>query len=158
MRFVESPSEALQNALALGAAALQHMGTARTRGIGKVRCRLIARDANDQERDLTEQVLQALNDDSLPTISVTRSNQSRQVSEERTGCPSWLELYNPYPSVAISTQVDRTSGYPGSRWRSEQCHNPAGHPWQPFMGGCCVALPASTKSHTGRRSILSRFS
>ena len=91
LRFVEPPDKALQNALALGAAALQHMGTARTRGIGKVRCRLIVRDANNQERDLTEQVLQALNDDSLPTISVARSNQSHQVSKERTATSPGLD-------------------------------------------------------------------
>ena len=95
VRFVESPDEALQNALALGAAALQHMGTGRTRGIGKVRCRLIARDENNQERDLTEQALQALSDDCLPPISVARPNQSRQTSKERTATPPGLNCATP---------------------------------------------------------------
>ena len=95
VRFVESPDEALQNALALGAAALQHMGTGRTRGIGKVCCRLIARDENNQERDLTEQALQALSDDCLPPISVARPNQSRQTSKERTATPPGLNCATP---------------------------------------------------------------
>lgn len=95
VRFVDPPDEALQNALALGAAALQHMGTARTRGIGKVRCRLIARDANNQEHDLAEQALQVLNDDSLPTISVARPDQSHQASQKRTAAPPSLNCTIP---------------------------------------------------------------
>ena len=95
VRFVESPDKPLQNALALGAAALQHMGTARTRGLGKVCCRLIAHDANNQERDLTEQVLQALGNSILPTISVVRPNQLHQVSKKRTAVPSNLNCTTP---------------------------------------------------------------
>ena len=95
VHLVEPPDEALQNALALGAAALQHMGTARTRGIGKVHCRLIARDVNNQEHDLTEQVLQASNDEPLPIISIIRPNQSRQASKKRTAAPPNLDCTTP---------------------------------------------------------------
>ena len=71
------PNQALINALALGAAALQHMGTARTRGLGKVRCRLLKRD-NGNLIDLTPD----LNQSSLPTITgagFTQSNQNPSV-------------------------------------------------------------------------------
>ena len=41
VRFTATPNTELENALALGAAALQHMGTARTRGLGRVQCRFL---------------------------------------------------------------------------------------------------------------------
>ena len=68
VQFTRHPDKELLNALAIGAAALQHMGTARTRGLGKVRCCLIACDASGQECNLTEQVL---NQDSLASITVS---------------------------------------------------------------------------------------
>ena len=78
VRFFEPPDNALLNALSLGAAALQHMGTARTRGLGKVCCRLLVRDENGQCRDLTEQ---ALSDDTLPSITVNNRIQPSQTSK-----------------------------------------------------------------------------
>ena len=81
VRFFESPDKAMLNALSLGAAALQHMGTARTRGLGKVRCRLLARDENGQCRDLTEQ---ALDNDALPSISGAYLAQPDQTSMGQT--------------------------------------------------------------------------
>ena len=73
VRFVESPpNPALLNALALGAVALQHIGTARTRGLGKVRCCLLELDANGNTKDLTP----ALNQTELPSISIPVFTQS----------------------------------------------------------------------------------
>ena len=95
VRFINPPDEALQNALALGAAALQYMGIGRTRGIGKVHCRLIALNENKQEHDLTEQALQVLNDDSLPTINVSCPNQLCQASKERVAAPPSLKCTTP---------------------------------------------------------------
>ena len=66
VRFAEPPRDELTNALALGAAALRHMGTARTRGLGRVRCRLIARDGDGRELDLTGRIL-SCNGGKLPT-------------------------------------------------------------------------------------------
>lgn len=82
LRFVEPPNDSLKNALALGAAALQYMGTARTRGLGKVCCRLLECNASGRECDLTEQ---ALASDALPSITTTSSsNQSSEVSKGQT--------------------------------------------------------------------------
>lgn len=64
VRFVGAPNTELQNALALGAAALQHMGTTRTRGLGKVRCRLLKLHNGDCE-DLTS----VLSQSSLPSLN-----------------------------------------------------------------------------------------
>ena len=76
--FFEPPDNALLNALSLGAAALQHMGTARTRGLGKVCCRLLAHDENGQYRDLTDEVL---SNDALPLIPETDLAQPTQTSK-----------------------------------------------------------------------------
>ena len=81
VRFFEPPNNALLNALSLGATALQHMGMARTRGLGKVSCRLLACDGNRQYRDLTKQ---ALSNDALPSITETDLAQSAQTSTEQT--------------------------------------------------------------------------
>ena len=78
VRFFEPPDNALLNALSLGAAALQHMGTARTRGLGKVRCHLLACDKNGQCQDLTDAVL---NKNALSSITQTATNQSVQTSK-----------------------------------------------------------------------------
>ena len=64
VRFTDPPNEALRNALALGATALRYMGTARTRGLGKVRCRLIELN-NGSIKDLTPDLSQS----SLPSIA-----------------------------------------------------------------------------------------
>ena len=81
VRFFEPPDNALLNALSLGAAALQHMGTARTRGLGKVCCRLLARDENGQCRNLTDE---ALSNDALPSIPETDLAQPTQTSKGQT--------------------------------------------------------------------------
>ncbi len=78
VRFFEAPDDELLSALSLGSAALQHMGTARTRGLGKVRCRLLVRDASGQCRDLTDEVLSK---NALPSITQTASNQPAQTSK-----------------------------------------------------------------------------
>ena len=95
--FATPPDNAVLDALALGAAALQYMGTGRTRGLGKVHCCLITRDANNQECDLTEQALQALKDGAFPTISVTAPQKSiKQASPPPSSSyttPTHLLLY-----------------------------------------------------------------
>lgn len=82
LRFVEPPADALKNALALGAAALQYMGTARTRGLGKVCCRLLECNASGRECDLTEQ---ALASDALPSIIATASSGFKPSSKMSEG-------------------------------------------------------------------------
>ena len=81
VRFFESPDDVLLNALSLGTAALQHMGTARTRGLGKISCRLLAHDENGQCRDLTDE---ALSNDALPSIAETNLAQQAQTSKGQT--------------------------------------------------------------------------
>lgn len=82
VRFVDdSPKPELKDALALGAAAIRYMGTARTRGLGKVRCRLREINRNGQSSDLTP----TLNHNPLPSISNTVRSQSTQVSTGRSG-------------------------------------------------------------------------
>ena len=76
IHFTESPDAALQNALALGAVALRHMGTARTRGLGKIRCRLLKLDTSGKPQDLTP----VLSQNHLPSITRPASSQSTQVS------------------------------------------------------------------------------
>ena len=77
--FLGTPNDELFNALALGAAALKYMGVSRTRGLGRVRCRLLS--------NLTEQVL---NRASFPKITVAGPASSVQISTEQTG-PSEIE-------------------------------------------------------------------
>ena len=79
VRFMGSPNTALQNALALGAAALQHMGTARTRGLGEVRCHLFKLENGDLE-DLTPN----LNQSSLPSLAGAGINPPIRESAKKT--------------------------------------------------------------------------
>ena len=81
VRFFESPDDVLLNALSLGTATLQHMGTARTRGLGKISCRLLAHDENGQCRDLTDE---ALSNDALPSVAETNLAQQAQTSKGQT--------------------------------------------------------------------------
>ena len=69
VHFVTPPDDALLTALVLGAAALQHMGTARTRGLGKVKCRFIC--------GITEKVLGS---NALPSIDKISTDQLSQTS------------------------------------------------------------------------------
>ena len=75
VHFTDTPNRELQNALALGAVALRHMGTARTRGLGKVRCRLL-KIHNGNIVDLTPD----LKGSSLPSIAGANTNRSAQQS------------------------------------------------------------------------------
>lgn len=79
VRFTDTPNAELQNALALGAVALRHMGTARTRGLGKVRCRLLKLDNGNME-DLTPDLTQS----SLPSIAGAATNCLAQQSSVQT--------------------------------------------------------------------------
>ncbi len=79
VQFSETPSDSVLSALALGAAALQHMGVSRSRGLGKVRCRFI------RERDVTAY---ALSQHPLPSINVVNTKSSSPTSIGRTSsCP-----------------------------------------------------------------------
>ncbi len=69
--FVNSPDDEVIKGLARGAAALQYMGTARTRGFGKVRCRLLS--CRYTESDLTKYVLEH---DALPSLTGRSSDTS----------------------------------------------------------------------------------
>ena len=104
VRFFESPDDAMLNALSLGAAALQHMGTARTRGLGRVSCRLLARDENGQCRDLTDE---ALGNDELPSISETDLAQPTQASKGQTTIAP--PLNHPIPTHLLRYRIRLTA-------------------------------------------------
>lgn len=92
VRFsVASPSSALKNALALGAAALQYMGTARTRGLGKVRCRLLELDQNGQSSNLAP----TLNQKGLPSITGAAGSRSVPSPIVPTGTGGFSSLGTP---------------------------------------------------------------
>ena len=59
-----TPDAELLNALALGAVSLKYMGTARTRGLGKVNCQFLELDPNGKVKPLMPQ----LNTNCLPSI------------------------------------------------------------------------------------------
>lgn len=67
-----TPDAELLNALALGAVSLKYMGTARTRGLGKVNCQFLELDSNGNVKDLTPQ----LNTNCLPSIKSTVLSKS----------------------------------------------------------------------------------
>lgn len=84
VHFVKPPDKLLQDALALGAVALQYMGTSRTRGLGKVSCRLLTFDASGASRDLTPD----LNQPTLPSITGSfPSPGSRSASSSAMAIP-----------------------------------------------------------------------
>ena len=104
LRFFETPDNTLLNALSLGAAALQHMGTARTRGLGKVSCRLLARDENRQYRDLTDE---ALSNDALPLITGTDLDQPVQTSKTHMTASS--RSSHPVPTHLLRYRIKLTA-------------------------------------------------
>ena len=105
VRFFEPPGNELLTALSLGAAALQHMGTARTRGLGKVCCRLLARDENGQCRNLTDE---ALNNDELPSIPETSLlAQPAQTSKGQT--PTAPLSNRPVPTHLLRYRIKLTA-------------------------------------------------
>ena len=63
VRFSAPPNQSLENALALGAEAIQYMGSSRTRGTGKVRCRFL-KIVNGNITPLTPKI----NQNVLPSI------------------------------------------------------------------------------------------
>lgn len=67
-----TPDPELLNALALGAVSLKYMGTARTRGLGKVNCQFLELDSNGKVKYLMPQ----LNTNYLPSIKSTVLSQS----------------------------------------------------------------------------------
>ena len=104
VRFFESPSNVLLNALALGAAALQHMGTARTRGLGKISCRLLEYDKNGQCRDLTDKVL--INN-TLPSLTGTGRAQPAQSATGQT--PTATSSNRPIPTHLLRYRLTLTA-------------------------------------------------
>ena len=89
VRFMNAPNQELINALALGAAALQHMGTARTRGLGKVRCRLLELNKNGKSSDLTPVLIQ----NNLPSISISGSSSAQiSIGQPSAGARSSLGI------------------------------------------------------------------
>ena len=62
-----TPDPELLNALALGAVSLKYMGTARTRGLGKVNCQFLELDPSGKVKCLTP----PLNTNCLPSIKST---------------------------------------------------------------------------------------
>ena len=93
VRFVEPPTEDVLTALVLGAAALQRMGIARTRGLGKVRCRFICK--------LTDRVLSST---TLPSISLNDSVDLSQTQKDRE-----TELTNVTERKNTTEQMSKTS-------------------------------------------------
>ena len=81
VHFNEPPNAQLKNALALGALALRYMGTARTRGLGKVECCLIEENnghINYLKPDLTQP--------DLPSLESADTIPSEQKSDEEITC------------------------------------------------------------------------
>ena len=105
LRFVEPPADALKNALALGAAALQYMGTARTRGLGKLCCRLLECNASGRECDLTEQ---ALASDALPSIIATASSKQSSEMSEGQATPAPCSKH-PFPTHLLRYRLTLTA-------------------------------------------------
>ncbi len=92
VHFSETPNPELKNALALGAAALRYMGTARTRGLGRVQCRLFEEN-NGHEKDLTPDLTQL----DLPSIAgadtIRSSKKITFNAVSKTGTPSHVLRY-----------------------------------------------------------------
>ena len=106
VRFFESPNDVLLDALALGAAALQHMGTARTRGLGKVSCRLLE-NKSGQCRDLTAEVL---SNNTLASITGTGRAQPDQSDQSATGqTPTATPSNCPIPTHLLRYRLTLTS-------------------------------------------------
>ena len=130
LRFFEPPGVELLNALALGAAALKQMGTARTRGLGMIRCRLLKLESDGRECDLTEQ---ALSQDSLPTLAVASSTQSPQTSKPQTAsaslsnCPPPTHLLRYRLSLTAPAVIPVADGDPNTVMTRQDV--PGSHLW-----------------------------
>ena len=96
VRFDNPPNATLLHALTLGAAALQCIGTARTRGFGKVECRLLARDENGQTSDLLEQIPFS---ETLPSLSgPSHSRQQSCISKRSKSTSSVFPVSRSVPT------------------------------------------------------------
>lgn len=102
LRFVEPPDDALKNALALGAAALQYMGTSRTRGLGKICCRLIECNASGRECDLTKQALAS----SSITVAASSKQSSKMSEGQATPAPC---SKHPFPTHLLRYRLTLTA-------------------------------------------------
>ena len=105
-----APDTELLNALALGAASLKYMGTARTRGLGKVRCSFLEVDANGQEKDLTP----PLGNNNLPSINSSVSARSMQNSITQTSNASLGSLSNPTHILCYRLKLKTATVIPAS--------------------------------------------
>ncbi len=83
--FEKQPKDEIIRILAVSAAALQYMGTSRTRGLGHVKCALLSpKDANNKRQNLTKQVLEELKDAQnnnkklLPSIVLNCTSENNQ--------------------------------------------------------------------------------
>ena len=101
VRFLEPPDAEILTALVLGAAALQHMGTARTRGLGKVRCQFIC--------GLTDKVLSS---STFPAVTVDNT-----VDHE-------TESANVTDQEDVPEQLSQTSEYPATDNQDSNCDTP----------------------------------
>ena len=110
VHFTESPNAALQNALALGASALRHMGTARTRGLGKVRCCLLKLDTTGKTHDLTP----VLDQNGLPSITRPVSSPSTRVSVRHSSAGSRSSLGIPTHLLRYRLKLTAAAVIPGS--------------------------------------------
>ena len=107
--FTESPDDALENALALGAAALRHMGTARTRGLGKVSCCLLKLDPHGKKHDLTPD----LKENKLPSIIRPASSPSTRVSVGHSSAGSRSSLEIPTHLLRYRLKLNAAAVIPG---------------------------------------------
>ena len=105
VRFVEPPDESVLTTLVLGAAALQHMGTSRTRGLGKIRCRFIC--------GLTDKVLSST---ALPSITEDSPVDLSQTPKEHE-----TESVNVTEGKDTAEQISQTSEDPATDSHCSNC-------------------------------------
>lgn len=97
VHFNEPPNPQLKNALALSALALRYMGTARTRGLGKVQCCLIEENnghINYLKPDLTQPELPSITgaDTIHSPVAEVETIPSEQQPDEETTCDVNLNI------------------------------------------------------------------
>lgn len=95
VRFLEPPDAEILTALVLGAAALQHMGTARTRGLGKVRCQFIC--------ELTDKVL---SNSTFPAGTVDNTVDRSQIREDHETESTYVTDQEDVPDQLSQTSED----------------------------------------------------
>lgn len=100
MHFNEPPNTQLKNALALSALALRYMGTARTRGLGKVQCCFIKENnghINCLKPDLTQSELPSITgaDTIHSSVAEVETIPSEQQPDKETTCDVNLNTDTP---------------------------------------------------------------